>query len=49
LLSLFWFGVWGATLVAGNAQAAVNQWAMANGLAFLAGGAFGAAVVRRPK
>jgi len=46
-LSVMWFGCWAATVVLGS-SAVTMQWGAGNALAFLAGGAFGAAVcVRR--
>ena len=46
-LSVLWFGCWAATVVPGS-LAVPMQWTAGNLLAFLAGGAFAAAVCVRP-
>lgn len=46
LASAAWLACWAATVVPGSSAVTV-QWAVGNGLAFLAGGAFAAAFLGR--
>jgi hypothetical protein len=44
--AVMWFACWAVTTVPGSLAAAHQQWTFGNGLAFLAGAAFGAAAVK---
>lgn len=45
-LSMMWLACWAATVVPGT-EAVYGQWVIGNALAFLAGGAFSAALAMR--